>query len=149
MIAVIQRTYTPAEVRVKNEIVGKISKGLVILLGVNKGGNENDAKILADKIINLRIFNDEKEKMNLSLKDIDGEVLIISQFTLSGNCKRGRRPGFDNAEKPQKAKELYEYFQSLFHHQDIKVATGEFGAMMDVDFVNSGPVTFVLDSKNF
>jgi len=147
MIAVIQRTYSSAEVRVDGEVVGKISKGLVILLGVNKGDDEKDAQILVDKIINLRIFNDENEKMNLSLKDINGEALIISQFTLSGNCKRGRRPGFDNAEKPQRAKELYENFQELFRNQDIKVATGEFGAMMDVDFINSGPVTFVLNSK--
>jgi len=147
MIAVIQRTYSSAEVRVDGKVVGKISKGLVILLGVNKGDDEKDAQILVDKIINLRIFNDENEKMNLSLKDINGEALIISQFTLSGNCKRGRRPGFDNAEKPQRAKELYENFQELFRNQDIKVATGEFGAMMDVDFINSGPVTFVLNSK--
>ena len=147
MIAVIQRTYAPAEVRVAGEVIGKISKGLVILLGVNKGDVEKDAQILADKIINLRIFNDDNKKMNLSLKDIGGEALIISQFTLSGNCKKGRRPGFDNAEKPQRASELYEYFQSLFKNQEVKVATGEFGAMMDVDFINSGPVTFVLDSK--
>ena len=147
MIAVIQRTYSPAEVRVGNSVIGKISKGLVILLGVNKGDDEKDAQVLAEKIINLRIFKDENEKMNLSLKDMDGEALIISQFTLSGNCKRGRRPGFDNAEKPERAKELYEHFQSLFRNQDVTVATGEFGAMMDVDFINSGPVTFVLDSK--
>ncbi|MBN2279803.1 MAG: D-tyrosyl-tRNA(Tyr) deacylase [Candidatus Marinimicrobia bacterium] len=148
MIAVIQRTYSPAEVRVDHKTIGQISKGLVILLGVNKGDDEKDAQILADKIIHLRIFNDENEKMNISLKDLGGEALIISQFTLSGNCKKGRRPGFDNAEIPAKAEALYEYFQSLFQRQDIKTASGEFGAMMEVDFINSGPVTFVLDSKD-
>ncbi len=147
MIAVIQRTYSPAEVCVENNIIGKISKGLVILIGVNKGDDETDAEILANKIVNLRIFNDKNEKMNLSLIDINGEALIISQFTLSGNCKKGRRPGFDDAEEPNRAKELYLYFYKLFIEKGIKSETGKFGANMDIKFTNSGPVTFILDSK--
>lgn len=147
MIAVIQRTYSKAEARVNNKVVGKISKGLVILLGINKGDNEKDAEILANKIINLRIFNDENEKMNRSLLDINGEALIISQFTLSGNCKKGRRPGFDNAKNPKGAKELYQYFHQIFLDIDIITETGEFGAMMEIDFINHGPVTFILNSK--
>lgn len=147
MIAVIQRTYSEAKVIVKNNVIGQISKGLVILLGVNKGDDEHDAEKLAEKIVNLRIFNDEKGKMNLSLKDINAEALIISQFTLSGDCKRGRRPGFDNAEKPERANKLYLYFQDRIKNKGISSETGEFGADMKVDFINDGPVTFVLDSK--
>ncbi|MFP4548584.1 MAG: D-aminoacyl-tRNA deacylase [Fidelibacterota bacterium] len=146
MIAVIQRTYSEAKVIVDNSITGKISKGLVILLGVNKGDNENDADTLAEKIVNLRIFNDEKGKMNLSLLDIAGETLVISQFTLSGNCKKGRRPGFDQAEKPQRARELYLYFHEKIKKLGVPSETGIFGADMKVDFVNDGPVTFVLDT---
>ena len=147
MIAVIQRTYQPAEVRVHSKSIGKISKGLVILLGVNKGDDEEDAKKLAGKIVNLRIFDDDQGKMNRSLLNIDGEALIISQFTLSGDCKKGRRPGFDKAERPERARELYLFFTKLVQEQGIRCATGEFGAMMEVDLVNDGPVTFVLDSK--
>ncbi len=147
MIAVIQRTYSGAEVRVENKVTGKIKKGLVILLGINKGDSETDAKILVDKIINLRIFNDNAGKMNRSLMSIDGETLIISQFTLSGNCKKGRRPSFNNAEKPARAKELYLYFHNLIQEAGIKSATGQFGADMTVDFINDGPVTFILNSK--
>jgi len=147
MIAVIQRTYSVAKVIVNDIVVGQISKGLVILLGVNKGDTELDAEKLTEKIVNLRIFNDENKKMNLSLKDIKGEALIISQFTLSAECKRGRRPGFDNAEKPQRAEELYLFFQKLIEEKEISSKAGVFGADMKIDFINHGPVTFILDSR--
>ena len=147
MIAVIQRTYSEAKVIVEDKIIGKIDKGLVILLGVNKGDDEQDAEKLAEKIVNLRIFNDDNGKMNLSLNDIGGQTLVISQFTLSGDCKRGRRPGFDNAEKPARANELYLYFHKLILDKGIKSETGQFGADMKVNFINDGPVTFVLNSK--
>lgn len=146
MIAVIQRTYSQANVTVNNKITGKISKGLVILIGVNKGDDESKADTLAEKIVNLRIFNDDKGKMNLSLLDIGGEALVISQFTLSGNCKKGRRPGFDQAEKPQRAKELYLYFYQKIKQLGVHSETGIFGANMKVEFINDGPVTFVLDT---
>ena len=146
MIAVIQRTYSEAKVIVNTEVTGKISKGLVILLGVNKGDDKSSADTLAEKIINLRIFSDAKGKMNHSLIDIKGEALVISQFTLSGNCKKGRRPGFDKAEKPQRAKELYLYFHEKIKQAGIHSETGIFGADMQVKFSNDGPVTFVLDT---
>jgi D-tyrosyl-tRNA(Tyr) deacylase len=147
MIAVIQRTNTPATVAVDHEIVGKISRGLVILLGVNKGDTEKDAQLLAKKILHLRIFSDEMGKMNLSLKTVSGEALIISQFTLSGDCKKGRRPGFDKAEKPERARELYHYFTRQMEAGGIHCETGKFGAHMAVSLINDGPVTFILDSK--
>ena len=147
MIAVIQRTYSEAKVIIESKTVGKISKGLVILLGINKGDDEQNVDTLAEKIVNLRIFNDKNGKMNHSLLDISGEALIISQFTLSGNCKKGRRPGFDQAEKPQRAKELYLYFQEKIYQLGVHYQTGQFGADMKVDFINDGPVTFVLDTE--
>ncbi|XOB61967.1 D-aminoacyl-tRNA deacylase [Campylobacterota bacterium DY0563] len=146
MIAVIQRV-SSSSVKIDGEIVGKIEKGLNILLGVKKGDSKEDVKKLVTKIINLRIFQDENDKMNLSLIDIKGQALIISQFTLAGNIKRGRRPSFDSSETPTVAKELYEEFIDDVIKEGIEVQTGVFGAMMDVSIQNDGPVTFIVDSK--
>jgi len=146
MIAVIQRV-SSSSVTVEGEVVGQISKGLNILLGVKKGDEKEDILKLVNKIVNLRIFQDENQKMNLSLLDVKGEALIISQFTLAGNVKKGRRPSFDSSEKPDIAKEYYEIFVEEVQKLGIHTQTGVFGAMMDVDIHNDGPVTFVIDSK--
>lgn len=146
MIAVIQRV-SSSSVKVEGKVVGKIEKGLNILLGVKKGDSKEDVKKLVTKIVNLRIFQDENDKMNLSLFDIKGQALIISQFTLAGNIKRGRRPSFDSSETPVVAKELYEEFINDVIKEGIDVQTGVFGAMMDVSIQNDGPVTFIVDSK--
>jgi D-tyrosyl-tRNA(Tyr) deacylase len=146
VLVVIQRV-SSSSVKVNEKIVGQIDSGLNILLGIKKGDNESDILKLVNKIINLRIFRDENDKMNLSLLDIQGEVLIISQFTLAGNVKKGRRPSFDNSEEPNRAKELYEKFVDSVSKAGIVTQTGEFGAMMDVSIQNDGPVTFVIDSK--
>lgn len=132
---------------VSGNTIGSIENGLVILLGVQKDDAEADADYLAEKIANLRIFNDENEKMNLSIQDVKGSALIISQFTLCGDTKKGRRPSFINAAAPEEGNRLYEYFMERLQDEGIPVESGEFGAMMDVNLVNSGPVTFVLDSK--
>lgn len=144
MIAVIQRAKNGA-VKIEGKIVGQIGQGLVILLGIKKGDSEEAIDYLIDKIINLRIFADENDKMNKSLLGIKGEVLIVSQFTLYGNCEKGRRPSFENAEEPKKAEELYNLFVEKFKNAGIKVKTGEFGAMMQVEIINDGPVTFILE----
>jgi len=146
VITVIQRV-SQSHVEVNGEIVGKIGVGLNILLGVVKGDTEEDIKKLVNKIVNLRIFEDEKGKMNLSLLDIKGEALIISQFTLAGNVKKGRRPSFDDAEKPERAKELYEKFCEEFSKY-VHVEKGIFAADMKVFILNDGPVTFIIDSKD-
>ena len=145
MIAVVQRVLE-SHVEVDSKIVGKIGKGLNILLGVEKGDTEEDIKKLVNKIVNLRIFEDENGKMNLSLLDINGEALIISQFTLTANVKKGRRPSFDNAEKPEIAKKLYERFVEETSRY-VPVQTGVFAADMKVFILNDGPVTFIIDSK--
>ncbi len=132
---------------VSGNTIGSIENGLVILLGVQKDDAEADADYLAEKIANLRIFNDENEKMNLSIQDVKGSALVISQFTLCGDTKKGRRPSFINAAAPEEGNRLYEYFMERLQDEGIPVESGEFGAMMDVNLVNSGPVTFVLDSK--
>lgn len=132
---------------VSGNTIGSIENGLVILLGVQKDDAEADADYLAEKIANLRIFNDENEKMNLSIQDVKGSALVISQFTLCGDTKKGRRPSFINAAAPEEGNRLYEYFMEQLQDEGIPVESGEFGAMMDVNLVNSGPVTFVLDSK--
>jgi D-tyrosyl-tRNA(Tyr) deacylase len=146
MVAVIQRV-SESSVKVDGEIIGQISKGLNILLGVKIGDSVEDIDKLVNKIINLRIFQDENDKMNLSLLDVKGEALIISQFTLAGNCKKGRRPSFDSSEAPDIAKEYYEIFIQKVSDNGVFTQTGEFGAMMDVYIRNDGPVTFVLDSR--
>jgi D-tyrosyl-tRNA(Tyr) deacylase len=147
MIAVIQRC-SQGKVTVSDKIVGAISHGLVILLGVHKNDTENDAKFLVNKICGLRIFNDENDKMNLSIKDVNGSALVISQFTLCGDTKKGRRPSFIKAARPDDGNRLYEYFMSEMKKSGVPIESGEFGAMMDVELVNNGPVTFVLNSKD-
>lgn len=146
MIAVIQRV-TESSVTVNNQIVGTINKGLTVLLGVETGDQNSDVVYLADKIVSLRIFGDSAGKMNLSLSDIQGEMLVISQFTLAGNCSKGRRPSFDKSASPEIAKALYEAFISRLKSLGIKVETGIFAADMLVEIKNDGPVTFVLNSR--
>ena len=145
MIAVIQRV-KKAEVSVDGVSVGKCSQGLLVLLGVASGDTKADADAIIKKIPSLRIFCDEDDKMNLSLTDIGGEVLAISNFTLLGNCRRGNRPDFMGAEKPSVASEMYDYFVSKLRENVPHVATGIFGADMKVDICNDGPVTLILDS---
>ena len=147
MIAVIQRC-SRGKVTVSEKVVGEIDNGLVILLGVQKGDTEKDANFLVNKISGLRIFSDENDKMNLSIKDVNGSALVISQFTLCGNTKKGRRPSFVNAALPDDGNRLYEYFISEMQKVGVPIESGEFGAMMNVELVNDGPVTFVLNSKD-
>ncbi|MED4453373.1 D-aminoacyl-tRNA deacylase [Metabacillus fastidiosus] len=146
MKVVVQRA-KDASVKVNEEIVGEITQGLVILVGITHEDKEEDADFLADKIANLRIFEDEEGKMNLSLLDVGGEVLSVSQFTLYGDCKKGRRPNFMAAAKPDDALILYEYFNEKLREKGIAVETGKFGAMMDVQLTNVGPVTFIIEGK--
>ena len=148
MRAVIQRTNTRAHVSVQGEIVGEISKGLVVLLGVAPNDGEKELKWLADKIMNLRIFADEEGKMNLSLIDVGGEMLIVSQFTLYGNCRKGRRPNFTGAGHPDIAQPLYDRFCDYVESKEIFVGRGIFGAMMEVSLRNDGPVTLILDTPS-
>lgn len=145
MRAVLQ-VVTNADVKIDGQIAGEIQKGLLVLLGVGKGDTAEQIKKLADKIIKLRIFDDEDGKTNLSIKDVGGSMLIVSQFTLYWNCKKGNRPSFDNAMPPQIANELYLDFVYYMKEQGIKVQTGQFGADMKVSLTNDGPVTVVLDT---
>lgn len=147
MKAVIQRVEY-SNVKINGEIVGACDKGFMILLGVMQGDTAEDSDKLVNKIPNLRIFEDENGKMNLSCLDINGEILVVSQFTLCADCKKGRRPSFSNSAPPKEANELYEYFvESLRKAGVSRVETGEFGADMRVELVNDGPVTIILDSK--
>ena len=146
MRVVVQRVKEGA-VEIENREVGRISQGLVILLGVGQGDVEKDAEYLAEKIINLRIFEDKEGEMNLSAKEINSQILVISQFTLYGDCKKGRRPSFISAALPGKAEKLYEYFIRRIKNYGLKVETGEFQAMMLVKIYNDGPVTIILDSE--
>ena len=147
MRAVVQRV-TNADVKIDGRVNGKIDDGLLILLGVGNGDTEEDMKYIADKIIKLRIFSDENDKMNLSLEDVGGSMLVISQFTLYGDCSHGRRPYFGNAMEPVSANEMYEKFVAYIREQGIHTETGEFGADMKVSLTNDGPVTIILESKN-
>lgn len=144
MKALIQRVKR-ASVSISGELYSSINKGILIFLGVEKEDEKVNAEKLADKILKLRIFEDENDKMNLSVKDVNGELLVVSQFTLCGDCKQGTRPSFDKAASPQDAVDLYEYFIKYLKEQNIKVETGKFRAMMDVELVNDGPVTFWLE----
>ncbi|MCA1021695.1 D-tyrosyl-tRNA(Tyr) deacylase [Halobacillus litoralis] len=146
MKAVVQRA-VDASVTVEEETVGSIERGLVILLGVTHEDTEEDARYLADKIPHLRIFEDENGKMNHSLKDVEGQMLSISQFTLYGDTRKGRRPNFMGAARPDAAVQLYESFNKMVMDQGVHVETGSFGAMMNVQLTNEGPVTLILDSK--
>lgn len=146
MRAVVQRV-SRARVSVDGEVTGEIGRGLLVLLGVATGDKEQDADYLVDKVVNLRVFEDGEDKMNLSLADAEGEMLVVSQFTLYGDTRRGRRPSFINAAAPERANELYEYFVARARETVPKVATGRFQAMMDVELVNDGPVTIILDSE--
>lgn len=146
MKLVIQRV-TNASVTVENKIVGKISKGFLVLIGVGPKDTQKEADYLVQKLIKLRVFEDENGKMNLSLKDIKGELLIVSQFTLYADCTGGNRPSFTNAAKPEKANELYEYFIKKCEEENIKVEHGIFGADMKVELLNDGPVTILLETE--
>lgn len=146
MRAVVQRV-SRAKVSVGREIVGEIGRGVLVLLGVSVRDSDKDAAYLADKVLNLRIFEDAEAKMNLSLLDVRGQLLVVSQFTLYGDATRGRRPSFIDAAPPERANRLYEKFVSEARKHVAKVGTGRFQAMMDVELVNDGPVTILLDSE--
>lgn len=145
MKAVIQRVLH-ASVKVDGETVGACKEGLLVLLGVAEGDTELEAEMLCKKIVNLRIFTDEQGKMNRSVKDIDGEMLVVSQFTLLANYRHGNRPDFLASAKPDEANRLYEYFKTLARREVRAVASGVFGAHMEVELLNNGPVTIVMDS---
>ena len=145
MIALLQRVKR-SSVKVEGKTISEIGQGLNILLGIFKDDSKEDIEKLIKKIVNLRIFSDKEQKMNLNIKDIDGEALVISQFTLAGSVKKGRRPSFDKAMASKDAKELYEMFCKELN-KEIPVKTGIFGAMMEIEIINDGPVTFVVDSK--
>jgi D-tyrosyl-tRNA(Tyr) deacylase len=145
MRAVIQRV-SSASVEVDGQVVGHIGRGLLVYLGVGKADGDSDAAFMAEKLVNLRIFADEAGKMNRSMLDIGGEILLVSNFTLQGDCRKGRRPGFDAAELPEPANALYEKVATLISQSDIPVEKGSFGAHMQVTSLNDGPVTFLLDT---
>ena len=145
MIAVLQRA-SEGKVTVEDRLTGEIDSGLVILLGVAQGDTESDADFLADRIAGFRVFNDDQGKMNRSIRDVNGSALVISQFTLAGDWRKGRRPSFTSAAPPEEGERLYEYFCDQLRKLEVPVKTGEFGAMMKVSLINDGPVTFVLDS---
>lgn len=145
MRAVVQRV-SEAKVMIEGEVVGAIGRGLLILLGVGQGDTSKDAAYLADKIVALRIFEDDRGKMNLSLTDVGGQALIVSQFTLWGDCRKGRRPSFIQAAPPELAEKLYMEFVTRVNAAGVSIATGRFGAMMQVFLINDGPVTFILES---
>lgn len=146
MRAVVQRV-SRAQVTVADELTGTVNKGLLVLVGVTEGDTEKDAQYLADKVTGLRIFEDENGKMNLSVKDVSGEILSVSQFTLYGDCRKGKRPSFDKAARPEAANMLYEKFNELCRQQGVQVETGVFRSHMQVELVNDGPVTILLDSS--
>jgi len=144
--AVVQRV-TSASVKVEDEVIGQIERGFLVLLGVGTDDSDADAVTLAEKIAGLRVFEDHNRKMNLALNDIDGRMLIVSQFTLFGDCRKGRRPSFVDAARPEQAERLYQSFVAEIRGQGIHVETGRFQTHMDVSLVNDGPVTLLLDSR--
>ena len=145
MRVVIQRVLQ-AQVEVDSQTVGKIDKGLLVYLSVGKGDTIKDAEFMAEKLVNLRIFADEAGKMNRSVLDVGGAILLVSNFTLHGDCRKGRRPGFDAAAEPELAQQLYEKIAELIAEHDVAVEKGAFGEYMHVSSINDGPVTFLLDS---
>ena len=145
MRVVIQRV-SQAKVEVEGDTTGQIGKGLLVFLSVGKGDSQQDLTFIVDKLVNLRCFADENNKMNLSVQDVAGAILLISQFTLHGDCRKGRRPGFDQAGEPEKAKDYYEQAAEMIRRQGIPCETGVFAAHMYVSSINDGPVTFLLDS---
>ena len=145
MRIIVQRS-KEASVTVEEKVVGKIEQGLVLLVGVTHEDSKEDAAYLADKIVHLRIFEDEKDKMNFSLLDVGGSILSVSQFTLYGDCRKGRRPNFMAAAKPEFALKVYQHFNEELKKKGVHVETGEFGAMMNVSLNNDGPVTLILES---
>jgi D-tyrosyl-tRNA(Tyr) deacylase len=145
MRAVLQRV-SGTSVEVDGQVVGRIGNGLLVYLSVGKGDGDADAEFIAEKLVNLRIFADQEGKMNRSILEVGGEILIVSNFTLHGDCRRGRRPGFDAADEPQNAQQLYEKTIQLITESGVNVEKGIFGAYMQVASVNDGPVTFLLDS---
>jgi D-tyrosyl-tRNA(Tyr) deacylase len=147
MKIVLQRS-KEAQVSVDGKLIGAIPYGFVLLVGVTHEDTEADVLYLVEKIVHLRIFEDEKGKMNRSLLDMGGQILSVSQFTLFADCRKGRRPSFTQAAQPEQAKALYEHFNQLLRHKGVEVQTGSFGAMMDVELINWGPVTIVLDSHD-
>jgi len=147
MRVVVQRA-AKAEVRIDGEVVGKIGKGFMLLVGITDGDTQAEADYLAKKVAQMRVFEDAEGKMNLALNDVHGEVLSISQFTLYADCRHGNRPSFIAAARPEVAKPLYEYFNEQLRQYGLHVETGRFGADMKVDFINDGPVTILLDSKD-
>ena len=146
MRAVVQRV-SSSKVTVDGEVTGEINKGLLVLLGVTHEDTSKDVDYIIDKVLNLRIFEDENEKMNLSLKDVGGELLVVSQFTLYGDCRKGRRPSFSSAARPEVATKLYEEFIEKARKEGIVTKTGQFGAHMMGDLTNDGPVTILLESN--
>lgn len=146
MRAVLQRV-SRAKVTVGGEAVGEIEKGILMLLGVSRVDSETEARYILEKTVNLRVFEDADDKMNLSLSDIEGGLLVVSQFTLYGDARKGRRPSFIDAAAPDQAKRIYEFFVAEARRRIVKVETGRFQAMMDVELVNDGPVTILLDSE--
>jgi D-tyrosyl-tRNA(Tyr) deacylase len=146
MRAVVQRVLE-AEVRAAGEVLGRIGRGGLVFLGVGREDGPEDARHLADKVVNLRFFHDSNDKMNLSLLDVQGEVLVVSQFTLWGDCRKGRRPSFADAAPPELARSLYDAFVEALRRTPLEVATGRFQENMEVRLVNDGPVTLLLDSR--
>ncbi|MEK4537602.1 D-aminoacyl-tRNA deacylase [Peribacillus sp. FSL K6-1552] len=146
MRVVLQRSKA-AKVVVAGQTIGQIDSGLVLLVGVTHGDTIDDTVYLADKIVNLRIFEDENEKMNHSLLDVGGSILSVSQFTLYGDCRKGRRPNFMDAARPEEANKIYESFNEELRKKGVHTETGQFGAMMDVQLTNDGPVTLIMESK--
>jgi D-tyrosyl-tRNA(Tyr) deacylase len=146
MRVVVQRS-KQAQVTVKGEIVGQIDQGFMLLVGITHEDTERDAEYTAEKVAGLRIFEDDSGKMNLSVLDIGGQILSVSQFTLYGDCRKGKRPSFMAAARPEQAEPLYEHFNSHLRGLGLQVATGKFGEMMDISFTNWGPVTLIIDSK--
>ncbi len=146
MRAVVQRVKS-AKVEVNEEITGEIDSGLLVFLGIGKEDTQKDADYLLEKIVNLRIFEDDQERLNLSALDLNKDLMLVSQFTLFGDCRQGRRPSFFEAAPPAEAEKLYDYFVEEAEKSELKIETGEFQAMMDVSLINDGPVTILVDSK--